>query len=69
MDRTDEAGHGGSFAMPNNTYKSARILSEEYNLYYSVWCDGDHELYDLSVCIVCIIEAKLIGADGSLPDE
>ncbi|PWY65625.1 arylsulfatase [Aspergillus sclerotioniger CBS 115572] len=41
-------GPGGSFAMPNNTYKSARILSEEYNLYYSVWCDGDHELYDLS---------------------
>ncbi|RAL01441.1 sulfatase family protein [Aspergillus ibericus CBS 121593] len=41
-------GHGGAFFMPNNTYKSARILSEEYNLYYSVWCDGDHELYDLS---------------------
>ncbi|PYI07393.1 arylsulfatase [Aspergillus sclerotiicarbonarius CBS 121057] len=41
-------GYGGAFFIPNNTYKSARILSEEYNLYYSVWCDGDHELYDLS---------------------
>ncbi|KAI2834522.1 hypothetical protein CBS147321_5572 [Aspergillus niger] len=41
-------GPGGLSIMGNNTYKSARILSEEYNLYYSVWCDGDHELYDLS---------------------
>ena len=37
--------------MTNNTYKSARILSPEYNLYYSVWCNNDHELYDLSVCV------------------
>ncbi|BCS25319.1 sulfatase family protein [Aspergillus puulaauensis] len=32
----------------NNSYKSARILSEEYNLYYAVWCTNEHELYDLS---------------------
>ncbi|KAH8890451.1 Arylsulphatase [Thozetella sp. PMI_491] len=31
----------------NNTYKAVRVLSEDYNLYYSVWCNGDHELYDL----------------------
>ena len=35
--------------MPNNTYKSVRILGEGYNLYYSVWCHGEHELYDLTV--------------------
>lgn len=35
----------------NNSYKSARILSEEYNLYYAVWCTNEHELYDLSVCL------------------
>ncbi|CZR67236.1 related to arylsulfatase [Phialocephala subalpina] len=32
----------------NNTYKAVRVLSEEYNLYYAVWCNNEHELYDLS---------------------
>jgi hypothetical protein len=31
---------------PNNTYKAVRVLSEEYNLYYAVWCTNEHELYD-----------------------
>ncbi|RDW68702.1 sulfatase family protein [Aspergillus mulundensis] len=31
----------------NNTYKSVRIIGEGYNLYYSVWCSNEHELYDL----------------------
>lgn len=34
----------------NNTYKAIRIVSKEYNLYYSVWCTNEHELYDLNVC-------------------
>lgn len=34
--------------IPNNTYKSVRLLGEGYNLYYSVWCNNEHELYDLS---------------------
>ncbi|GIJ90836.1 hypothetical protein Asppvi_009799 [Aspergillus pseudoviridinutans] len=38
---------GGSFTMPNNTYKSARIVGNGYSLYYSVWCNHDHELYDM----------------------
>ncbi|KAL4898730.1 alkaline-phosphatase-like protein [Aspergillus ambiguus] len=33
---------------PNNTYKSVRIIGQGYNLYYSVWCNNEHELYDLS---------------------
>ncbi|KAL4875117.1 alkaline-phosphatase-like protein [Aspergillus karnatakaensis] len=33
--------------VPNNTYKSVRIIGEGYNLYYSVWCNNEHELYDL----------------------
>ncbi|PYH95468.1 arylsulfatase [Aspergillus ellipticus CBS 707.79] len=41
-------GFEGTSKIPNNTYKSARILSKEYNLYYSVWCGNDHEFYDLS---------------------
>ncbi|KAF3010388.1 hypothetical protein E8E15_001426 [Penicillium rubens] len=41
-------GPGGSTMIPNNTYKSVRLLGEGYNLYYSVWCNNEHELYDLS---------------------
>jgi N-acetylglucosamine-6-sulfatase len=33
----------------NFTYTSVRLLSDEYNMYYSVWCTGEHELYDLNV--------------------
>jgi len=33
----------------NNTYKSLRIISKTYNFYYSVWCNNEHELYDLKV--------------------
>lgn len=32
----------------NNTYKALRIISNSYNLYYSVWCTNEHELYDLT---------------------
>ncbi|KAJ5108211.1 hypothetical protein N7456_004886 [Penicillium angulare] len=39
---------GGSTFAPNNTYKSIRLLGPGYNLYYSVWCTNEHELYDLS---------------------
>lgn len=31
----------------NNTYRGLRIVADEYSLYYSVWCTGDRELYDL----------------------
>ncbi|KAJ6100451.1 hypothetical protein N7499_000081 [Penicillium canescens] len=41
-------GPDGSSKIPNNTYKSVRLLGEGYNLYYSVWCNNEHELYDLS---------------------
>ncbi|KAL1311513.1 hypothetical protein AAFC00_001635 [Neodothiora populina] len=32
---------------PNNTYKSLRLVSDGYSLYYSVWCTGEREYYDL----------------------
>ncbi|TLD08896.1 uncharacterized protein PgNI_07143 [Pyricularia grisea] len=32
----------------NNTYKAIRIIGPNYNLYYSVWCNNEHELYDLN---------------------
>jgi hypothetical protein len=33
----------------NNTYKAIRIFGPGYNLYYSIWCNNEHELYDMSV--------------------
>ena len=33
----------------NNTYKAVRIVSDQYNLLYTVWCTNEHELYDLTV--------------------
>ncbi|KAF4957993.1 hypothetical protein FGADI_2823 [Fusarium gaditjirri] len=39
-------GKGQIFAL-NNTYKGVRIVHEDYNLYYSAWCNNEHELYDL----------------------
>ncbi|KAI1312779.1 alkaline-phosphatase-like protein [Xylaria venustula] len=33
----------------HNTYKAIRLSSPEYNLYYSVWCNNEHELYDMTV--------------------
>ncbi|PKS08523.1 hypothetical protein jhhlp_004908 [Lomentospora prolificans] len=32
----------------NNTYKAIRVVGEGYNLYYSVWCTNEHELYDMT---------------------
>jgi hypothetical protein len=37
------------FVIRNNTYKAVRVLSEDYNLLYLVWCNNEHELYDLMV--------------------
>ncbi|ORY11737.1 arylsulfatase-like protein [Clohesyomyces aquaticus] len=31
----------------NNTYKALRIIGKGYNYFYSVWCNNEHELYDL----------------------
>lgn len=32
-----------------NTYKAIRVIGPQYNLYYAVWCDGDHEVYNMAV--------------------
>lgn len=42
--------NGGPATFINNTYKGLRLISPDFNLYYSVWCSGEHELYDLTVC-------------------
>ncbi|KAH7034746.1 arylsulfatase precursor [Microdochium trichocladiopsis] len=30
-----------------NTYKSLRIVADDYDLSYTVWCTNEHELYDM----------------------
>lgn len=32
-----------------NTYKAARVISDDYNIAYIVWCLNEHELYDMKV--------------------
>jgi N-acetylglucosamine-6-sulfatase len=39
-------GIDSEFAEAYNTYKSIRIHSKDYSLFYSVWCNNQHELYD-----------------------
>lgn len=31
----------------NNTYKSLRLINDDYNIAYTVWCTNEHELYDM----------------------
>ncbi|KAJ7671221.1 hypothetical protein B0H17DRAFT_1141557 [Mycena rosella] len=47
----DEANEGisGAPLLLNNTYKSARVIGERYNFYYTVWCDNTRDLYDMNV--------------------
>ncbi|KPM43228.1 Arylsulfatase [Neonectria ditissima] len=41
-----EGNFGDRFTW-NNTCKAVRVIAKEYNLYYSVWCNNEHELYDI----------------------
>ncbi|KAF2683011.1 arylsulfatase-like protein [Lentithecium fluviatile CBS 122367] len=45
------AGEGKSWGQErlhwNNTYKALRVIGKSYGFYYSVWCNNEHELYDL----------------------
>lgn len=41
---------GDKIAVRNNTYKTLRVISDEYNIMYTVWCHGEKEFYDLKVC-------------------
>ncbi|KAF1947425.1 arylsulfatase precursor [Clathrospora elynae] len=38
----------GQNSFPNNTYKTVRVIGEQYDLAYAVWCTNDHELYDMT---------------------
>lgn len=47
-----ENGTGNAYV--NNTYKSLRIVSDQHNLYYSVWCTNERELYDMNVSLFVV---------------
>jgi N-acetylglucosamine-6-sulfatase len=36
----------------NNTYKALRLVSGSYSLFYSTWCTGEREFYDMNVDLV-----------------
>ncbi|KAK0260890.1 hypothetical protein B0A54_01299 [Friedmanniomyces endolithicus] len=40
-------GKYGSVLYPNHTYKALRLIGQDYSYLYTVWCSGEHELYDL----------------------
>jgi N-acetylglucosamine-6-sulfatase len=39
----------GQSVLPDNTYKTVRVIGDKYNLAYTVWCTNEHELYDMTV--------------------
>lgn len=49
---TLEGKYGSPFDDPsttsNNTYKALRLIGEDYNILYTVWCSGEREFYDVS---------------------
>ncbi|GAB7355425.1 hypothetical protein MBLNU459_g5938t2 [Dothideomycetes sp. NU459] len=47
-EKADTSRYGGNY-YPNNTYKALRLIGQNYSLYYSVWCTGEREFYDLKV--------------------
>ena len=44
-------GRYGTVSQLNSTYKAIRVIGGGYDLLYTVWCTGDHELYDLVVSL------------------
>lgn len=40
---------GSDALAKNNTYKGLRLVAPEYSLYYSVWCTGEKQYYDVKV--------------------
>lgn len=49
VDANSHSGPDNPPVITNNTYKGLRVHGSGYDLYYAVWCSGEHELYDLTV--------------------
>ncbi|KAH7143394.1 arylsulfatase [Dactylonectria macrodidyma] len=48
-----------------NTYKGIRVQSKDYNMYYSVHCTNEHELYDMTVDLFQINNLLPSGTNGT----
>lgn len=44
---------GAGVVYGNNIYMAMWVTRDSYNLFYSVWCTNDHELYDMIVGNPC----------------
>lgn len=49
---------GYAHAARNNTYKALRLIGENYSLYYSVWCTGDMQFYDMKVSLAAAAQFR-----------
>lgn len=43
----EATGLGYNMSPANNTYKTVRIIAQDYSYMYAVWCTGETELYNL----------------------
>ncbi|KAK5075873.1 hypothetical protein LTR70_005525 [Exophiala xenobiotica] len=68
----DERGFSGILVSPNNMYKGLRLIGDDYDLAYMVWCTNEHELYDMKtdpgqmVNLMTTQLAKVSGYDREL---
>lgn len=44
----ESEGKYGYVLYPNHTYKAVRVIGEGYSFLYTVWCTGEHELYNMT---------------------
>lgn len=54
----------GALRIPNatrNTYKTLRLIGEDYGYLYSRWCTNETDFYDTVVCFLpCFLGAKVV---------
>lgn len=64
--RSDEKFEAGKFIGQylNNTYRGLRMASPDFSLYYSVWCTGERELFNLKVRKERDIQVELDEKEG-----
>jgi hypothetical protein len=43
------SGDSTDIVYPNNTYRTLRVIEENDNWAYTVWCTGERELFDMKV--------------------
>lgn len=38
-----------------NTYKTVRVVADEYDFMYAVWCTNEHQLFDMKVWLLILV--------------